>query len=109
MLRRMPPPPAAEIVGGYWGAPCRTDAADIAFPDIADLADDWARAAETGDLAVLAQLSAEAAARTTAARGPGDDPTAGLRPAGWCPGLGAGAYRVRPGADLRAGNGTGRC
>lgn len=68
-------PPAAEIVGGFWGPPCPTDPADTAFPRIDDLVADWQRGP---DLRGAAQLAALSAARTTALRGPQDDPTPAL-------------------------------
>ncbi len=112
-LRALPRPPAAEIVGGLLGPPERTDPADARFPDIADLAMDWAatltaasrlrakardrrggRADAAGEvrapgpaaagargmerLAALARIASESAARTTALRGPRDDPTPAL-------------------------------
>ncbi|WP_245605324.1 hypothetical protein [Roseicyclus elongatus] len=71
-LAGMPPPPAAEIVGGYWGPPCRTDPGDTAFPEIDDLVSAWA----TGpDLPEAARLAARSATRTTRSRGPKNDPT----------------------------------
>jgi hypothetical protein len=41
-LRALPRPPVAEIVGGFLGRPEPTDPADMRFPDIADLAKEWA-------------------------------------------------------------------
>lgn len=70
-LAHLPPVPRAEIVGGYWGAPLRTDPADDDFPDIADLVAAW-RDGDGGDLAMLAALASEAARRADARRGPGD-------------------------------------
>ncbi|MXQ09046.1 hypothetical protein GQ651_14455 [Alphaproteobacteria bacterium GH1-50] len=69
------PPPPAVIVGGFWGAPSRTQAQDIDFPDIADLVADWARARSLADVAAIASASA---VRTTAHRGPEGDPTPDL-------------------------------
>ncbi|SFD63973.1 propanediol utilization protein [Roseivivax sediminis] len=75
ILRRLPPPPRAEIVGGFFGPPVRTDAADCAFPDVSDLIAAW----EAGpDLATAAGIAATSAARTTALRGPHDDPSEAL-------------------------------
>lgn len=68
-LADLPPVPRAEIVGGYWGAPQRTDPEDDDFPDIADLVTAWR---DGGDLAMLAALASEAAQRADARRGPGD-------------------------------------
>ena len=71
-------PPKAEIVGGYFGSPIRTDAQDDHFADISDLLAGWENATETGNLAVIAQLATEAANRTTLLRGPSKDPSAAL-------------------------------
>src|SRR5690606_1232547 len=46
----LPALPAMEIVGGFFGPPRRTEAADQAFPDIADLVGGWTAAAQAGDL-----------------------------------------------------------
>lgn len=75
MLGPMPPPPPAEIVGGFWGPPVRTDPADRRFPSIDDLIDAWRNGPDLHRAARLASLSAE---RTTAMRGPAGDPTAGI-------------------------------
>jgi hypothetical protein len=66
------PPPAAEIVGGVWGPPCRTEPEDVAFPRIDDLVAAWAAGPDLPEAAKLSTLSAD---RTTAMRGPKDDPT----------------------------------
>lgn len=71
-LREVPLPPEAEIVGGFWGPPCRTDPQDLAFPHMDDLVAAWAEGPQLAEAARLASLSAE---RTTALRGPQDDPT----------------------------------
>ncbi|MHA6345032.1 propanediol utilization protein [Roseivivax sp. CAU 1761] len=87
ILDRLPRPPAAEVVGGFRGAPQRTDPADTDFPDIADLVAEWREAAARGDLAALAALASESARRTSRRRGPTDDPLPGLAAAtgalGW--------------------------
>jgi hypothetical protein len=75
LMCEMPPPPAAEIVGGFWGPPCRTDPQDTAFPSIDDLVAAWAKGPPAEEAARLASLSAE---RTTALRGPQGDPTPAL-------------------------------
>lgn len=72
VLRVLPAPPEAEIVGGLWGAPQRTDPRDSAFADIVDLADFWAEAAARGDLAAIAGIATESARRCTSLRGPAD-------------------------------------
>lgn len=74
-LRRLPAVPPMEVAGGFWGPPQRTDPADTAFPDIADLAAAWEGAATAAERAALAT---ESAARTDAARGPSGDPTPAL-------------------------------
>lgn len=68
------PLPKAEIVGGFWGDPLRTDPGDADFPDISDLIDAWQTAVRGGDLAKMARLSARSARRTTGRRGPVGDP-----------------------------------
>lgn len=75
VLGALPALPRHEILGGFRGPPCRTDPEDDAFPDIADLVEDWARAR---DLAGFAALASESAARCVALRGPAGDPVAGL-------------------------------
>lgn len=71
-LRAMPPPPSAQIIGGFWGPPLATDPHDRDFPDIDDLIGAWM----TGpDLRAAARLAQTAAERTTAKRGPAEDPT----------------------------------
>lgn len=74
-IRKLPPPPDAEIVGGFWGPPCRTDAEDRAFPSIDDLVADWTKGPHLEEAARLASVSAE---RTMALRGPKEDPTPDL-------------------------------
>lgn len=71
-LGPLPPPPRADILGGFWGAPHRTDPGDHDFPTVDDLIADWAKGPDLPEAAHLASLSA---ARTTALRGPGDDRT----------------------------------
>jgi hypothetical protein len=92
-LRDLPPPPAAEIVGGFLGPPERTDPADTRFPDISDLVERWAAG---GSLADRARLAAASAARTTALRGPAGDPTPAL------------AARLGAGGHARAHTGPAR-
>ena len=72
VLERFAPPPACAILGGFWGAPQRTDPDDADFPDIGDLLPLWRAATEAGDLPRIAALSTESAARCDALRGPGD-------------------------------------
>lgn len=75
LLQTFGPLPDFTIVGGFWGAPERTDPNDQAFADIADLVPMWAAAVQRQDRAALAGLATEAFRRTTALRGPKDDPT----------------------------------
>ncbi|SEL88487.1 threonine kinase [Roseivivax marinus] len=70
-LEALPPPPRARIVGGFFGPPCPTDAADHDFPDISDLMKDWRTAP---NLVAAARLASVSAQRCTALRGPADDP-----------------------------------
>ncbi len=75
VLRRLPPAPAVEVVGGFWGPPEATAPADLRFPDVADLVAAWAEAA---DAPARAALATESARRTDALRGPAGDPMPGL-------------------------------
>jgi uncharacterized protein involved in propanediol utilization len=78
LLRHLTPPPVFEVVGGYLGPPERTDPEDTDLPDVSDLLDPWERAAQKHDRAAVARLAAVSAERTTALRGPADDPTGEL-------------------------------
>ncbi len=75
VLDNVPPPPRAEVVGGFFGPPLRTDPADLAFPDVADLVAAWRGAP---GLAEAAGIASESARRCTALRGPSGDPTEAL-------------------------------
>ncbi|MFD1342062.1 propanediol utilization protein [Litorisediminicola beolgyonensis] len=75
VLEEMPEPPACEIVGGARPGQLWTDPADMAFPDIAHLVDQWRQACSAADLESAARLATRSATRTTALRGPADDPT----------------------------------
>lgn len=75
VLRRMDPPPPCEILGGYWGAPARTDPKDACFADISDLVKSWAAAAADRDLATLARLATSSSDRCRDLRGPADPMT----------------------------------
>jgi uncharacterized protein involved in propanediol utilization len=77
-LAELPALPAFEIVGGFHGPNQRTDPLDEGFADISDLVALWSIAATAGDLPALARLASQSADRTTALRGPQNDPTAGL-------------------------------
>ena len=75
VVSRLVPPPAAEIIGGFVGAPVATDPGDTDFPLVDDLISEWERGPDLPHAARLASLSA---ARTTECRGPADDPTPAL-------------------------------
>lgn len=74
VLDHVGPVPPCEILGGFRGAPERTDPTDMRFPDISDLVADWSGAG----LGAKAALASESARRCTALRGPSDDPTEAL-------------------------------
>lgn len=78
VLASLPPPPAMEIVGGFFGPPRRTDPQDMDFPDIADLIPWWQAACAAGDLRRVADLASQSASRTLAQRGAQSDPIASL-------------------------------
>ncbi len=78
VIQPLPALPAFDIVGGFYGAPLRTDASDTDFPDVSDLVQDWHHAAVAQDVAALANLAATSAQRNLARRGPNNDPTAQL-------------------------------
>lgn len=73
VLRRLPAPGRAEVVGGFLGPDTPTDPGDGRFPDIADLVAGWDAAP-----ARWAALAGESARRTLALRGPQGDPTGAL-------------------------------
>ncbi len=75
VLATMPPPPEAEILGGFFGPMLRTEASDMGFPLVDDLVARWVSGP---DLAQAAEIASLSAARCTALRGPLDDPTPGL-------------------------------
>lgn len=72
VLRQMPPPPRAAILGGQWGPPVYTDAGDETFDDVTDLVQDWQEAVKQRDLTCLSAIASESARRCTARRGPPD-------------------------------------
>ncbi len=72
IIRRLTAPPAAEIVGGFWGDPVATDPADCAFEDITDLVEAWTAAVDGRDLHRIARLASLSSDRCTALRGPID-------------------------------------
>ena len=65
-------------MGGFLGEGETTDPADTLFPDISDLVPVWAEALANGDHRRLAACASASAQRTTALRGPADDPIADL-------------------------------
>ncbi|EBA08324.1 hypothetical protein [Sagittula stellata] len=77
IVERLSAPPRCEVVGGFWGAPTRTDPADHAFPEVDDLVTDWRRAVTEADLGIAAGIATASATRCDALRGPGD-PMTGL-------------------------------
>lgn len=77
VIETLLPPPACEIVGGYWGDHTKTDPHDTVFSDISDIVSDWRDACSAQDLATVARLASASAARCTRLRGP-EDPMAEL-------------------------------
>ena len=75
VVQALPPLPRCEILGGFHGAPARTEAADQDFPDVSDLVTRWCGAQ---DLAGFAAIASESAARCTAWRGPSGEDGAAL-------------------------------
>lgn len=71
-IAEVPAPPLCEVVGGFWGAPQRTKAADTEFPDVAELFEDWRMAVTRQDLDAVAKVASASARRCTALRGPAD-------------------------------------
>ena len=71
----LPALPRHEVIGGFWGGACPTDALDSDFPDISDLVAQWQGA---HNLAKFAALAAESARRCIARRGPAQDPAAAM-------------------------------
>ena len=78
VLAELPAPPACDILGGFWGAPERTNPEDEAFDDITDLVELWKVAAGNGDLAECAMLAAASAQRCSQRRSDARDPTSEL-------------------------------
>lgn len=74
-VQPMPTLPRHEVIGGIWGAPQRTNAADAHFAEISDLIADWSQAYT---LAGFATLASESARRNLRLRGPMGDPTEAL-------------------------------
>ena len=84
VLAPLAAPPPVQVLGGFFGPPLPTDAADGDYDDISDLVAGWAR---RGDAGWRAALASESAARCLARRGPAGDPTPelarDLRALGW--------------------------
>ena len=78
IISMLPPPPALEVIGGFYGSPRRTDPHDDDFPDIADLIPQWIMATMARDLPRIAALTSTSAERTLSRRGAQSDPTASL-------------------------------
>ena len=78
IIKTLPALPLFDALGGFYGAPQKTDATDQNFPDVADLVQDWTAAALAQDLPALANLAATSAHRSMALRGGLPDPTAQL-------------------------------
>ncbi|MEX0280340.1 MAG: propanediol utilization protein [Arenibacterium sp.] len=72
VVQRFTAPPRADVLGGYWGQPQRTEADDIDFPDVSDLVLRWRVASEKRDLVGLAEIATESAERCRVYRGPED-------------------------------------
>ena len=69
IVQHLPAPPVFDVLGGYLGAPERTDPADTRFADISDLIPRWTAACQAGDTAQTAALATESARRNAAHRG----------------------------------------
>lgn len=89
----LPPPPEAEIVGGFCGPGTPTDPGDQRFPDCSTFLSAWIAARTLRDFAAIASASAEAC---TELRGPAGDPLSGL------------AHRTGALGHLRAHTGSAR-
>lgn len=75
VLGRLPVPPRAHLLAGFWGPPERTQATDGNYDDISDLTAAWAAGP---DLAGCAALASESARRCQARRRQTGDPTEAL-------------------------------
>jgi len=78
VMAHLPPLPALDVIGGFFGPNQRTDPRDDQFPDISDLIAAWQTAALAGDAAQIAALASQSAERTLALRHKTPDPTAEL-------------------------------
>lgn len=70
VLRKMPPPAACTILGGFWGSPVKTQPDDHKFADITDLVDAWKQATANSDVSSTAAIATEAATRSHIWRDP---------------------------------------
>ncbi|GAA4217718.1 uncharacterized protein involved in propanediol utilization [Sagittula marina] len=72
IVDRLPAPPRAEVVGGFWGPPLRTNGEDCGFPDVTDLVQAWREAVTCSDLPAAASVATASAQRCDTLRGPAD-------------------------------------
>jgi len=72
----LPPVPAFEVIGGFYGPNSRTDPTDGNFPDISDLVEPWRQAALARDRGAVAELASESANRCLLLRGRVEEPIA---------------------------------
>lgn len=75
LLRPLPKLPKFEVLGGFYGALCRTNPKDQNFADVSDLLTKWEIAAQAQDLDTLGKLAKTSAKRNLALRGDTTDPT----------------------------------
>jgi uncharacterized protein involved in propanediol utilization len=57
------PLPRCDIVGGFWGAPVKTDPRQSTFPDVSDLLHNWEDAVAHQDLPAMAALASQSVQR----------------------------------------------
>lgn len=72
VVKRLPVPPEADIIGGFLGAPVRTDPGDLRFPVISDLIQAWESAVRARDLSAVAELAGMSSHRSAILRGEDD-------------------------------------
>jgi uncharacterized protein involved in propanediol utilization len=78
IITTLPSLPEIEVIGGFYGSPCRTEPNDLDFPDIADLIPQWHEAAMSRDLPQIAALASISACRTLTHRGAQTEPVVSL-------------------------------
>jgi uncharacterized protein involved in propanediol utilization len=78
VLAHLPALPAFDVLGGFWGPPSPTNAADLHFPDISNLLPAWINAAKSKNLDEIARIATTSAIATLQMRGPAQDPIAAL-------------------------------